>query len=230
MAPRYVTGGGTYYMRCKQLQILGNSYFKDIKVELMNYDQAVKVQKQYDAAIFIKTTPDLKWWPKIWRSFKKIYVDVIDGNPKNGSKNHVGSAKNPLIDFENLKTMSPQATLVVQNVYQQILYNASFHTIIIEHMPASLNDSDWVSTSSISHPLRAISCMQHQSASICENIKTSLVNLRCVESVNETILLESELNVRYKNYSSKIWGVPWLYTQMYRKYDVVVVYTKNESK
>ena len=237
MAPRYVTGGGTYYMRCKQLEILGNTYFEDIKVELMNYDQAVKVQKQYDAAIFIKTTPDLKWWPKIWRSFKKIYVDVIDGNPKNGSKNQVGSSINPLIDFDNLKTMSPQATLIVQNVYQQLLYNASFHTIIIEHMPASLNDSEWVSTSSLAHPLRAISSMRRHSASICKNIRTSSVILKCVDTDYEWTeitwrkLLEGvKLNITYKDYLSKVWGQPWLFTQMYRKYDVVVVYTKKGRK
>ena len=48
--------------------------------------------------------------------------------------------------------------------------------------------------------------------------------------MNERSLLESELNVRYSDYSSKIWGVPWLHTQMYRKYDVVVVYTKKGVK
>ena len=132
--------------------------------------------------------------------------------------------------------MSPEATLIVQNVYQQILYNASFHTIIIEHMPASLNDSEWVSTSSLTHPLRAISSMERHSFSICKNIRTSSVILKCVESDGDWTeivwkkLLGSYLNVTYKYYLSKVWGKPWLYTQMYRKYDVVVVHTKTGVK
>ena len=165
MAPRSRLGWGSYYMRCKQLEILGKTYFKDIKVEPLDYARALHVKKQYDAAIFIKSTPRLKWWPKLWKSFQKIYVDVID-------------AKKGGIDFKHLKAKSPRATLIVQNVYQQRLYKASFNTIIIEHMPSSLNHSDWVSTSSLSHPIRAISPMLRQSDSICENINTSLVILR----------------------------------------------------
>ena len=206
MAPRVMFGvrrrTTAYYMRCKQLEILGNSYFKDIKFKLLDYERAVKVKEQYDAAIFIKSTPDLKWWPKIWKSFKKIYVDVIDGANRREHKRKGGGTEY-LIDWKHLKTKSPRAALIVQNVHQAILYNASFDTIIIEHMPASLNDSEWVSTSSLSHPLRAISSTSRQWG-ICENINTSSVILRCVESYDAEKLFESELNVRYKDYSSRI--------------------------
>ena len=68
-------------------------------------------------------------------------------------------------------------------------------------MPASLNESDWVSTSSLSHPLRALSSTTRQWG-ICENISTSSVIVRCVESYDAEKLFESELNIRYKDYSS----------------------------
>jgi len=67
-------------------------------------------------------------WKRLWRTFKKIYVDVIDGTD--------------LIDFERLKLQTPPPVLIVQSVYQEKLYNDTFKTVIIEHMPASLNGTD----------------------------------------------------------------------------------------
>ena len=43
-------------------------------------------------------------------------------------------------------------------------------------------------------------------------------------------LLQNELNVSYDRYKSKVWGGPWLLSQLFRKYGVLVVYTKKGIK
>jgi len=64
----------------------------------------------------------------------------------------------------------------------------------------------------------------------CEEIKTNSVILKCEVEKDPNKLLETELCVRFNEYDSKLWGVPWLYTQFFRKFDVVVVYTKKGVK
>ena len=212
----------SYYMRCTQLIFFAKLYMKDIYIKPLTYEKALKVKNSFDGAIFIKTTPDLKMWPKLWKTFKKIYVDVIDGPLDN------------MIDFDHLKLQSPPPVLIVQNVYQEKLYNDTFKTVIIEHMPASLNSSDWVDVETLRHPLQALSAMSHDGHSstsgLCKEIQTSSVILKCVDTMNKKKVLKNELNVSYDKYKSKTWGVPWLFTQLFRKYDVLVVYTKKGMK
>ena len=212
----------SYYMRCTQLIFFAKHHMKDVHIKPLTYDEAFKRKDSFDAAIFIKSTPDLKMWPKLWTTFNKIYVDVIDGPMDN------------MIDFNHLKLQFPPPVLIVQNVFQEKLYNDTFKTVIIEHMPASLNSTEWVDVESLDHPLHAISVMnlrdKSSTAGLCKEIKTNSVNLKCADSINKKTLLQNELHVNYHNYKSKIWGVPWLFTQLFRKYDVLVVYTKKGVK
>ena len=97
-----------------------------------------------------------------------------------------------------------------------------------------MNNTDWVDTASLRHPLQAISTFssdRHSSTkSICKEIKTNSVTLRCLDTLHQKEVLEKELKVKYNDYQSKIWGVPWLFTQLTRKYDVYVVFTKKGVK
>ena len=223
MGRKHTVSWGSYYMRCKQLRFYAKLYMKDVVLDSLTYEQAAKVTKPYDAAIFIKTTPNSKLWPNILKKFKKIYVDVIDGT----IGNH--------IDFKHLKSLTPRPVLIVQNVYQQNLYNDTYKTAIIEHMPASLNQTKWVDVSSFRHPLQAASLMSSGKYSsltknLCIEIKTQSVHLKCLSTLKEKRAIKNELKVKYDFYKSKIWGVPWLYTQLMRKYDVIVVFTKKGEK
>ena len=213
----------SYYMRCKQLRFYAKLYWNDVIIDSITYEQAAKVTEPYDAAILIKTTPDLNLWPNILKNFRRIYVDVVDGPFDN------------FIDFNYIKTLNPRPVLIVQNVYQQDLYNDTYKTVIIEHMPASLNQTEWVDVSSFRHPLHAISLMSsgyHASLikDLCIEIKTHSVHLKCLRTLREKRAIKNELKVNYNVYKSKIWGVPWLYTQLMRKYDVIVVFTKKGEK
>ena len=226
MGQKHIFSWASFYMRCKQLRFYAKHYLKDVIIDSLAYKQAAKVIEPYDAAIFIKTTPDSKLWPNILKNFRKIYVDVIDGD---------SDVTGNLIDFNYLKTLNPRPVLIVQNVYQQNLYNDTYKTAIIEHMPASLNQTELVDVSSFRHPLQAISLMSSGkyaslTKDLCIDIKTQSVHLKCLSTLKEKIAIEKELKVNYEVYKSKIWGVPWLYTQLMRKYDVIVVFTKKGEK
>ena len=234
----------SYYMRCTQLIIYAERYMPGITIEALTFEQGLNVKEPYDAAIFIKATPDCPaMWPTIWKNFKKIYLDVIDG------------VMDGLIDFDRLKLQEPRPVLIAQSPYQEALYNDTFKTVIIEHMPASMNKSDMKDISSFRTPLQAVSVMSsdgHNSTSdLCQERETMLVNMKCLVCQKcQGDVLKSELfsiqdikkeskrykidikkqRKRYKNFTSKIWGKPYLFTQLFRKYDVVVVFTKKGVK
>ena len=232
--------GFLWYMRCKQLVFYGKLFLKDVSIDELTYEEAANAKTSYDGAIFIKETPKPEMWPIIKKKFRNIYLDVVDGGI---------SLKGYEIDFKFLKMQDPPPVLIVQNVYQQKLYNDTFKTVIIEHMPASLNQTELVDVLSFRHPLQAVSTMEGElSRGVCEEIKTKSVLLKCLSTDNGNTLrkrrnkhrkpwnygakkvLEKELNVKYADYAPKIWGVPWLFTQLFRKYDVVVVFTKKGEK
>ena len=215
-------GGLLWYMRCTQLVFYAKDYLKDVSIDAFTYEEAINVKTSYDGAIFIKRTPKPEMWPTIKKKFRNIYIDVVDGGI---------NLKGYELDFKFLKMQDPPPVLIVQNVYQQKLYNDTFKTVIIEHMPASLNQTELVDVLSFRHPLQAISTMEGKlSRGVCEEIKTTSVLLKCLRTDKPWKVLEKELNVKFSDYEPKIWGVPWLFTQLFRKYDVVVVFTKKGQK
>ena len=207
-----------YFMRCKLLQFYAKLFYaKTITIEPLIYEQATHVKESFDAAIFIKTSPPIKIMPTIWKKFNKIYVDVIDGKK---------------LPFKLWKLQHPPPILIVQNVFQQKLYNDTFKTVIIEHWPASINSTDLVDIKTLRHPLQAISSMQINpiNSKVCKEINTSSVNLKCANSSNQKEFFAKELNMEYDEYKTQLWGAPWLFTQTLRKYDVAVVFTKRGKK
>ena len=144
----------------------------------------------------------------------KQYIDVVDA-------------------FElTPKVVPPYMHVITQNEYQSTTWKGSSYTAsVIEHLPAYVNGTaeDYMPPPLADGRKLTAVTVSEWTTEPCFDVASPLFQYDCLTSEHwdRMALFKESLGVENVSaYTQTTWGTAWLFTQLFRSYDAVIVYTK----
>lgn len=163
-----------------------------------------------------QTVPPDSLAPKLGRQ----YVDIVDA-------------------FDISADMVPLRTrVIVQSAFQRAQWKSSpSHAArVIEHLPTYINGTEAEYTPpplTDGRALTALTVSEWTPVGACFDVHSPLFRYDCLTSTSwdREHLFEDSIGIsNVTAYMGTSWGIGWLYTQLFRSYDCVVVYNKPGDK